>query len=118
MSALASARETPFGEIEIRCPRSQELIDALKEEIPARYREWDGPGLRWLIREPYTTTAIGLLLARFPNATTPATYARPPRVTTKPLPIPPLAVVPRTVIDQTESDVLTARVTCPKCATR
>jgi hypothetical protein len=41
----ASARTIAFGELEIRIPYSEQtrlLVDDLKEQIPARFRRWDG----------------------------------------------------------------------------
>jgi hypothetical protein len=125
METIASARETPFGDVELRFPFNRDLVEALKEEIPARHRRWDAEDKRWLVTDPYTQTAIDLLIARFPNAETPATYARPPSVTVvreKPrhrviaLPSPDVAPVASPPLEE-GTDQLLATITCPKCHT-
>jgi hypothetical protein len=125
METIASARETPFGDVELRFPFNRDLVEALKEEIPARHRRWDAEDKRWLVTDPHTQTAIDLLVARFPNAETPATYARPPSVTVvreKPrrrvITLPPPDVAPAASPPLEEgADQLLATIVCPKCHT-
>jgi hypothetical protein len=113
--ARPSAKETVFHEIELTFPYAADLIDNLKTEVPTRHRRYDADERVWRIIDPFKETAVALLLARFPDAQIPHSYARPARVTTKTLPVPSLPVAPRRVSDQPELDTLLARVSCPKC---
>jgi hypothetical protein len=126
MKGGASATLTAFpGEVELLFPYRADLVDELKEQIPARHRRWDPDDKVWRVTDPHTQTAIGLLLAHFPHAETPATYARPPSVTVvreKPrrrvIALPPRDIAPVAPPPLEEgADQLVATITCPKCHT-
>ena len=121
----ASARKTAFGgEIELRFPFCQDLIDALKE-LPSRSRKWDMHDGVWRVQGVHAPAAIALLLEHFPNAEVPSDQVRPGRLvarterlpTPRP-PLPPLIVATRAPDDQPALDPLLAVVACPTCHTR
>jgi hypothetical protein len=121
----ASARLTPFGEVEIRTPYSERtrlLVDALKIEIPGRFRRWDAEDKVWRVMGAYREPAIALLLEHFPRATVPNDQPRrlrsTPARTEKPPPLPPLVVEASPEPDDPERDRLVASVRCPKCRQR
>ena len=145
MSPLVSARETAFGEIALRSPYSQGLVDDLKTEIPARHRRWDPDEKVWRVTEPHVTAAVDLLLTYHPGAPVPGVYAQrtavapvaddcPPweeapwwdassRPTPTPAPKPAPKVVPiparPTPPHALEDGAPTvARISCPTCTTR
>lgn len=125
-STRASAAMTVFGEVELRfpCAGSEDLRDALKSEIPARFRRWDGDEKRWLILGAYAPAAIDLLLEHFPNAETPADRVRPARLKARtarpptPLPLPAIGSPQDEAAPQPERDHLVASVRCPTCHQR
>jgi len=125
MRALASARETAFGgEIELRFPFCQELVDALKSEIPGRSRKWDKADRVWRVQGVHAPAAIDLLLEHFPGAEVPhdaprrkpSTPARTEKPTPRP-PLPPLIVEPP-ANDQPPLAPLVAIIPCPTCHKR
>ena len=48
-STHPSARLTALGEVELIFPFRQDLVDALKTEIPVRFRTWDVDEKRWRV---------------------------------------------------------------------
>jgi hypothetical protein len=125
MSALASTRETAFGEVELRFPfaDSESLREALKSEIPGRYRRWDPDERVWRIMGAYRETAIALLLEHFPRAEVPDDALRrvpssPAR--TVPPPLAPLPPIPFPASPETDDQParLVACVRCPRCHER
>jgi hypothetical protein len=124
MAAMrASARATAFGgEIELRFPFCQELVDALKE-LPVRSRKWDKADRVWRVQGVHAPTAIDLLLAHFPSAQVPgdAPRRRPstPARTETPAPRPPRPPAsPRSAADQAPLAPLLAVIACPRCHVR
>jgi hypothetical protein len=125
MTATARARETAFGgEVELRFPYREALVDDLKREIPGRFRRWDADEKRWLILGAYAPAAVDLLLEYFPNAqvpgdqprrlpSTPARTAKPPT----PVPLPPIPF-PVAPDPNDQPAPLVASVRCPRCHTR
>jgi hypothetical protein len=121
----ASAARTPFGELSLTFPYAADLVDALKQEIPARFRRWEPDGKRWLVMGAYAAQALDLLLEHFPNAQvpddqprritgTPARKARPPT----PLTLLPAISTSSSDPDEPDPDALIAAVRCPWCAER
>ena len=128
-STRAVARETAFGETELAFPFSQDLVDDLKAEIPARYRRWDPEAKVWRVMGAYAPAAVDLLLAHFPRAEVPghqprrllsslAQRVRGPEPTPDPVPVPPIIVEPTPQDDQPPLDPILAVIPCPKCHTR
>jgi hypothetical protein len=123
MNLLASARKTAFGgEIELRFPFCQDLVDGLKD-LPKRSRKWDNEDRVWRVQGVHAPAAIDLLLAYFPHAevpddrprrrpSTPARTERPPEPA---LPLPPILIEPRPADEPPERNHLIATIRCPGC---
>jgi hypothetical protein len=125
MSAAASVRETAFGgEIELRFPFCQDLVDALKSAIPGRSRAWDKADRVWRVHGAHAATAIDLLLEHFPNAEVPGDRVRPGRLIagteTPPasLPVPVVLPAPSAIVAETPPEFLTTILGCPTCSAR
>lgn len=122
---MASARATPFGDLELRFPFCQDLVDDLKSEIPAPQRRWDREEGRWLVSERFTPEAVALLLSYFPRAEVPPEFAPARRVVTPPAP-PPSAdldaalakLIPPPAPDAGDLAPIIAVIPCPKCGQR
>lgn len=124
----ARATLTAFGEVELTFPFSEDLRDALKSEIPHRFRTWDNEDRVWRVMGAYRETAIALLLEYFPRAETPdtqprrivSTPARSERLPAKAsvVPLPPVAPLAIAGDDDPERDALAISVRCPRCGTR
>ena len=121
---LPSASRTPFGEIELSFPYAPDLVDALKTEIPARFRRWDPDDKVWRILGAYEIDAIALLVAHFPRAEVPDDIARPgrlmarPQTPSAPLPVPVVLPAPLATIAETPSEPLSVIFGCPTCSAR
>jgi hypothetical protein len=118
----ASATMTAFGEVELTFPFSEALREALKAEIPGRYRKWDPDDKVWRVMGAYAPAAIDLLLEHFPRAEVPGDQPRripssPARKEKPAVPLPPLSSLDgaRGMDDQPARDHLVASVRCPKC---
>jgi hypothetical protein len=131
MSSLAAARETGFGEVELRFPFSRDLVDDLKTEIPARHRRYDPAERLWYVTEPHLTAAVALLIAYYPGAQVPEVYRRPAPVVVTDAPWwddpareqpPPPAIdaalaglIPAPAPEADELAPIVILVPCPKC---
>ena len=71
MPRRAQCRLTAFGEGRFAFPFHRELIEALKESVPFRYRTYDPTKKEWLVESEYLDLAIDLLLEFFPDADIP-----------------------------------------------
>ena len=124
MSALASATRTAGGGVALQFPYREDLVDDLKEQIPARFRHYDRDAKCWLILGAYAPTAVALLLEHFPRADVPGDAPRrmtlrvpstPARTEPPATPGPALIVVPPPADDPPP---LIATIVCPRCQTR
>jgi hypothetical protein len=117
MAARAIARQVAAigGELELRFPFDQDLVDELKLAVPARHRHWDKEAKVWRVAGAYAQAAIDILIEHHPTAEVPATYARSkPTVIRRPRREPALPV-PYLEHPAAAPCQLTATVTCPKC---
>jgi hypothetical protein len=114
-----SAQETALGwETELRVRFARDLVDTLKQEVPARYRRWDADEKVWRVTGVFVERAIHLVVEHFPNADlagdgVAVVQERTPgrRLPLPPLPVP--GVAPAAGADQPERDSLVICVQCP-----
>jgi hypothetical protein len=121
----ATAERTPFGEFSLTFPYagSEDLRDALKQQIPARFRRWEPDGKRWLVMGAYAPQAIDLLLQHFPHAEVPDDTPRritrtPARTVRPPARSPGLDADAGAVVvtpDDAPPSPFLAVVRCPRC---
>jgi hypothetical protein len=64
-------RLTSFGEAVLSFPYSAALVQALKDSIPFRYREYNPSTKEWTVQPEFADYATALLLEHFPNAEIP-----------------------------------------------
>lgn len=69
MRIVTEATRRWDGRYELRFQYNRNLIEALKAEIPAAYREYEPDTKTWIIDGPYAVTAIQMLRTVFPDAT-------------------------------------------------
>lgn len=69
MNIVAQAQRRWDGRYELRFPYSRNLVEAIKADIPAAYREYEPDTKTWIVDGPYAGTAIQLLRSVFPDAT-------------------------------------------------
>jgi hypothetical protein len=67
-------RLTAFGEVVLRFPFSEALVDDLKDGIPYRFRTYEPRSKEWTVESTYADLAVRLLLRHFPAAEVPARW--------------------------------------------
>ena len=66
---LAQAERLWDDRYELRFPFNRQLVESLKDRIPARHREWVPDRKVWIVDPSHAATAIDLLRLFYPDAT-------------------------------------------------